>query len=140
MLKKRKQDLRRKITKKTVLCNRCSLNTLEVDSEAEGGTCSSCVQRMVGPPEILIKKKQEGPKKPKGWHWYKVFVDSDGNVFHKGKEKPELKGTLAPTKIKQKKQKKQRKKETIREKNKRLLKEQEKLAKQYKKRKLKRKK
>ena len=30
------------------------------------------------------------------------FVDKDGNVFHKGKEQPKLKGTLPPTKIKPK--------------------------------------
>ena len=28
------------------------------------------------------------------------FVDKDGKVFHKGKEQPELKGTLKPTKVK----------------------------------------
>ena len=28
------------------------------------------------------------------------FVDKDGNVFHKGKEQPKLKGTLKPTKVK----------------------------------------
>ena len=33
----------------------------------------------------------------------KEFVDKDGNVFHKGKEISELKGTLPPTKIKPKK-------------------------------------
>jgi len=31
------------------------------------------------------------------------FVDADGNVFHKGKEQPKLKGTLPPTEIKPKK-------------------------------------
>ena len=30
------------------------------------------------------------------------FVDKDGNVFHKGKEQPELKGTLPPTRLNQK--------------------------------------
>ena len=34
------------------------------------------------------------------------YVDKDGNVFHKGKEQPELKGTLEPTVIKPKKVKK----------------------------------
>jgi hypothetical protein len=29
----------------------------------------------------------------------KEFVDTDGTVFHKGKEQPDLKGTLKPTKI-----------------------------------------
>jgi hypothetical protein len=34
------------------------------------------------------------------------FVDKDGNVFHKGKEQPDLKGTLKPTKVKPRKKKK----------------------------------
>ena len=34
------------------------------------------------------------------------FVDKDGNVFHKGKEQPELKGTLKPTKVKPPKKRK----------------------------------
>ena len=36
------------------------------------------------------------------------FVDKDGNVFHKGKEQPELKGTLPPTKVKKPKKKMKR--------------------------------
>ena len=28
------------------------------------------------------------------WHFMNEYVDKDGNVFHKGKEQPELKGTL----------------------------------------------
>ena len=42
------------------------------------------------------------------------FVDKDGNVFHKGKEQPKLKGTLPPTKVKPPKKKtKRRTKEQI---------------------------
>ena len=36
----------------------------------------------------------------------KEFVYKDGNLLHKGKEKPKLKGTLKPTKIEPKKDKK----------------------------------
>ena len=48
--------------------------------------------------------------RPPGWQWMKEFVDRDGNVFHKGKEIPELKGTLSPTKIKKKPKKKKKRK------------------------------
>ena len=51
--------------------------------------------------------------RPSGWHFMNEFVDKDGNVFHKGKEQPDLKGTLPPTKIKPKKQAKRRTKEEI---------------------------
>ena len=36
----------------------------------------------------------------------KEFVDKKGNVFHKGKEQPELKGTLKLTKVKPPKKRK----------------------------------
>lgn len=35
----------------------------------------------------------------------KVFVDSEGNVFHEGVEQPTLKGTLEPTKVEEKQKK-----------------------------------
>ena len=42
------------------------------------------------------------------------FVDKDGNVFHKGVEAKQLKGTLPPTKVKPPKKKtKRRSKEQI---------------------------
>ena len=42
-------------------------------------------------------------------------MDKDGNVFHKGVEQPDLKGTLQPTKVKpvKKKKTKRRTKEEI---------------------------
>ena len=52
----------------------------------------------------LRKKKSTG--RPAGWHWMSEFVDKDGNVFHKGKEQPKLKGTLKPTKVKPPKKRK----------------------------------
>ena len=55
---------------------------------------------------LLHKKFPETDKpaykptgRPAGWHWMAEFVDKDGNVFHKGKEQPKLKGTLPPTKV-----------------------------------------
>ena len=46
--------------------------------------------------------EQDKPKRiktgrPAGWHWMAEFVDKDGTVYHKGKEQPNLKGTLPPT-------------------------------------------
>ena len=51
--------------------------------------------------------------RPAGWHFMNEFVDKDGNVFHKGKEVPELKGTLPITMVKPKKKTKRRTKEQI---------------------------
>ena len=41
------------------------------------------------------------------------FVDKDGTVYHKGKEMPELKGTLPITVVKPKKKAKRRSQEEI---------------------------
>ena len=59
------------------------------------------------------KPKRVRTGRPAGWHFMNEYVDKDGNVFHKGKEQPDLKGTLPPTKIKHKKKAKRRTKEEI---------------------------
>ena len=51
-------------------------------------------------------KKKQSTGRPAGWHFMNEFVDKDGTVFHKGKEQPELKGTLKPTKVKPPKKRK----------------------------------
>ena len=51
--------------------------------------------------------------RPAGWHFMAEFVDKDGNVFHKGKEQPKLKGTLSPTKVVVKKKTKRRTKQEL---------------------------
>jgi len=56
------------------------------------------------PEENKPKRVKTG--RPSGWHFMNEFVDKDGNVFHKGKEQPDLKGTLPPTKVKPRKKKK----------------------------------
>ena len=61
------------------------------------------------PEEMEAKTKSYKPTgRPAGWHWMAEFVDKDGNVFHKGKEHPKLKGTLPPTKVKPPKKKTKR--------------------------------
>ena len=59
------------------------------------------------------KPKRVKTGRPSGWHFMSEFVDKDGTVYHKGKEQPDLKGTLPPTKIKPKKKVKRRSKEEI---------------------------
>ena len=41
--------------------------------------------------------------RPAGWHWMNEYVDKWGNVFHKGVEQPDLKGTRPITLSKEKK-------------------------------------
>ena len=82
-----------------------------VSTEAVSVIGSRAVMGMVGLPEEKPKKVSTG--RPAGWHFMNEFVDKDGNVFHKGKEQPKLKGTLPPTKVQPVKRKKRRSKEEI---------------------------
>ena len=64
---------------------------------------------------------KKGPKKPRGWRWMNEFVDADGNVFHKGEEQPDLKGTRPVTDLYALKMERKAKKITNAKKEKRKL-------------------
>ena len=82
-----------------------------VSTEAKSVIGSRAVMGMVGIPKEKPRRVSTG--RPAGWHFMNEFVDKDGNVFHKGKEQPDLKGTLPPTKVVAKKKTKRRTKEEI---------------------------
>ena len=87
-------------------CKVCKGNYIEVSNEnVKAVTCGSCVAKLIEWPTIGGSKSTG---RPRGWKFMKEFVDKDGNVFHKGIEQPELKGTLSPTKIKKKTKKKKK--------------------------------
>ena len=90
-----------------MICKSCQSNYVKCGEKTIATTCSMCVIRidMVKFPET-IKRQKVSSGKPAGWHFMSEFVDKDGNVFHKGKEQPKLKGTLKPTKVKARKKKK----------------------------------
>ena len=71
-------------------------------------TCSTCVMKIdiTKFPDTAFPKQKVSTGRPAGWHFMNEFVDKDGNVFHKGKEQPDLKGTLKPTKVKPRKKRK----------------------------------
>ena len=78
-----------------------------VGESATGVRCSRCVNMMMMNNYPLETKPSYIPTgRPPGWHFMKEFVDKDGNVFHRGKEVPKLKGTLSPTKVKSPKKRK----------------------------------
>ena len=90
-------------------CSTCGSFVDNVGFEATAAICYRCLTiRSLNLWNPFIKKSTN--RKPKGWHWMKEFVDKDGNVFHKGKEMPKLKGTLPSTEIKKTVQKKKKKK------------------------------
>ena len=93
-------------------CQKCGRVVENVGELTVKVLCSYCTFRLVGFPEVSTTTyKSTG--RPPGWHWMNEFVDKDGNVFHKGKEVPKLKGTLSPTKVKRKKIKRRTKEQIL---------------------------
>ena len=92
-----------------IQCKYC-YNYVPVGDNTVASTCWKCVAIIgIKDFEYTLPKswnKKESSGKPPGWHFMKEFVDKDGNVFYKGEEQPELKGTLSPTKVKKRKKKK----------------------------------
>ena len=88
-------------------CKYC-YNYQKVEEWVGAITCGDCVVKidLIKFPDTAIKKQKVSTGRPAGWHFMNEFVDKDGNVFHKGKEQSELKGTLKPTKVKPRKKKK----------------------------------
>ncbi len=84
---------------------------VQVTEKTTAVLCSKCTGKTVPPPEM--RKGYVSKGRPRGWQFMKEFVDKDGNVFHKGKEQPKLKGTLKPTKVKPKKKVKRKTKDEI---------------------------
>jgi len=94
-----------------MICKVCQSEYVKAGKTTTAVTCSLCVQKRCLarlPLEEMMPslKKKASSGRPPGWHFMNEFVDKDGNVFHKGKEQPDLKGTLEPTKVKPRKKKK----------------------------------
>ena len=92
-----------------MICKSCQSEYVRVDENTSAITCSMCVQRKClaeMPMDKFFKSVKPKTGRPAGWHFMNEFVDKDGNVFHKGKEQPDLKGTLPPTKVKPPKKRK----------------------------------
>lgn len=75
------------------LCNEWTI----VSEKATAVLCSRCVQQVVEPP--VERGSTIKSDRPKGWKFMRLFVATDGTVFHKGVEQPDLKGTLPVTVI-----------------------------------------
>ena len=97
--------------KRFMQCKVCQSEYVQTGEDTVAVTCSTCVQRIcisqMSLEEMMPSlRKKVSSGRPAGWHFMNEFVDKKGNVFHKGKEQPELKGTLKPTKVKPRKKKK----------------------------------
>jgi len=91
-------------------CKRCLTEYVSVSDNTVTVTCWKCVHNQcvaLQPLETFypsLNKKSSG--RPPGWHFMKIYVDKNKNVFHKGVEQPKLKGTLKSTKVKPSKKRK----------------------------------
>ena len=95
-------------------CKSC-YEYLKVEENTIAITCSKCTlinALKLKPMDEFFKSIKPKTGRPAGWHFMNEFVDKDGNVFHKGKEQPNLKGTLKPTKVVMKKKKRKSKGKT----------------------------
>lgn len=88
--------MRKDAEEQYVICYICDITPMTISADAVRGICWRCTQARCGPPEALLKKKPK-VKRQRGWHFLAEYVDSEGNVYHKGVEQKELKGTLPPT-------------------------------------------
>ena len=87
-------------------CKGCGEYVSHVGEQAIAVKCSRCVSLTMGNKFPPVDKGYQPTGRPVGWHFMKEYVDKDGNVFHRGKEQPKLKGTLKPTKVKPPKKRK----------------------------------
>lgn len=117
---------------KILSCKQCSTE-VRVDFDTVMVLCPMCTCQLV---PFTTKIHVEKSDRPKGWAFMAEFVDKDGNVFHKGTEIPELKGTLKPTNVEKiKKEQKDKSQKNKLSKNEREKKKEEKLVKEYEKKK-----
>ena len=83
-------------------CKECGQWT-PVSQDTTATTCHECVRENFEKDfPFTPKQGYVSTGRPRGWAFMKEYVDKDGNVYHKGKEQPKLKGTLKPTVIKPK--------------------------------------
>ncbi len=111
MVKKRKKYISfHEDGKRYMQCKHCQSEYVQTSEDAVAVTCHRCVARIcisqMSLEEMMPSLKIKKTGRPPGWHFMNEFVDKDGNVFHKGKEQPELKGTLKSTKVKPPKKRK----------------------------------
>lgn len=64
----------------------------QVSKDADAILCYKCAMSLTDPPEYHSGYKTKGY--PRGWQFMKEFVHTDGTVYFKGIEQPDLKNTL----------------------------------------------
>ncbi len=88
-----------------VECQNCGALQPKVPAGTIVKMCFDCVRDYIHQQIDSPKNTTKRTGYPKGWKFMKVFVYSDGTVYHKGVEQPELKDTLPITTIEVKEKK-----------------------------------
>ena len=60
----------------------------------DGESTEKTIENWINDKKVYDNVAKTETKKPRGWHFRPVYVDSDENVYHHGQEQSELKGTL----------------------------------------------
>ncbi len=94
-----------------VECQNCGAIQPKVAPGSVVIMCSECVAELLRSSDSKILPTQRKVGYPRGWKFKKLFVHSNGTVYHRGVEQPELMGTLPPTPIVQKERKSKRQRE-----------------------------
>lgn len=116
--------------RKWLTCTSCATKVL-VDEEVVAVKCAICTCKLA-PLEKRLTQSKKKSDKPAGWRFMAEFVDKDGNVFHFGEEKPELKGTKEPSDVEKiREEQKKKRKENKSKKELRAKMKEERLVKQY---------
>ena len=84
----------------TLECMKCGAEVPNRSNNATAVICWQCVNEAMREFDQPFKPKQAPAQGyPKGWRFMREFVHTDGTVYHKGVEQPDLKGTLPATQI-----------------------------------------
>lgn len=99
---------------KILECKICSTPVTNLNDDVTEVTCVHCIAELYWEKPKSAKKQHSGY--PKGWRFMKLYVHTDGTVYHRGVEQPDLKDTLPvtviqPKQAKPKKTKAQRRQE-----------------------------
>ena len=100
----------------TIECQNCGALHHNQPAGTKLKMCHECICEEIYPlldTQVSLVAKRTGY--PRGWKFKKVFVHSDGTVYHLGVEQPDLKGSLPPTTIVAKPKKSKHEKETERQ-------------------------
>ena len=119
-----------KTKKRWLKCTTCE-NEVLVDEEVIAVKCHVCIGKLAPVPKRLLEAKPKSDK-PAGWRFMAEFVDKDKNVYHFGEEQPKLKGKKEPSDVEKiRSEQKKKREETKKKKELRAKLKDERLVKQY---------